>query len=719
MKRGLLLWMAPIFALSLTLPSCGESAQAPERVCAPTVWARRLNPYVQAQVIGSWNQWQPPGIAMKPYEEDESWWYAPLHVDAGEHGYLIVEDGVPRADGFNPLSTFRGAQEVSLISVPDCSIPEILIEHASSDDSGHIELRATFLKKPGGPALNASSVSAIASNGKALALESASPEDGSIVFKGSGFSRGKYSISVEAADESGAKSEAARAVVWVNPAMRRQSDGLLYHLMIDRYRGDQGSALSPPQTPTSRAGGTLRGVLADLENGYFESLGVTALWLSPVYTNPSDIRDGLDGHLTEGYHGYWPMDSRGVDDRIGGAQALADLSEAAHARGIKLLLDLVPNHIYESNPRFAEHEKDGWFSTGPDQCTCGSPDCGWGDHVLTCWFTSYLPDVRWEHPDVMRTGIEDTLFWVNQFDIDGVRIDAVPMMPRAVTRRLSDALRKQAFPEESTLILGEVYTGPGSAGIQNIRYYLGPYGLDSAFDFPLMWALRAAIGNQSGSFETVEQTLVEEEINYAGSGVVLSRILDNHDTPRFISEANGDAFKSPWGSDPAAQPSDPAMYKRLEMAMALVLSLPGIPTLYYGDELGLAGGGDPDSRRVMPDISSLSEGQNSVLKTARRLGKLRACSEALRSGVRIPLVATKHTYGFVRDSADGFAVIALFSTADTEASLPLFESAVPPGVYADAVTGEEFSIGVDGNPFSVSVPPQSFRILLRADSVCR
>lgn len=719
MERSRLWGLAPLIAFLCTAFSCGGASEAPERICAPRVWAQRLNPYVQAMVIGSWNQWQPRGIEMKPYEEDDSWWYADLSVGAGEHGYLIGADGVFFPDEFNPLTTFRGAQEVSLIRVPDCSVPEVVIESTSSDESGRIGLRATFLKKPGGPPLNASSVSAIASNGQALTVESAAAEDGSIVFKGNGFARGKYTISVEAADEDGTKSEKSRAVIWVNAAMPKQSDGLLYHILIDRFRGDGGAPLTAPATPTSRAGGTLGGVLSDLENGYFESLGVTAIWLSPVYTNPTDIRDGLDGHLTESYHGYWPLDSRGVDDRIGGEQALRDLTAAAHSKGIKVLLDLVPNHVYESNPRFIEHEKDGWFHTGPDQCVCGTTDCGWGDHVLTCWFTSYLPDVRWQQPDMMRTGIEDTLFWVDQFDIDGARIDAVPMMPRTVTRRLSEALRKRAYPEDSSLILGEVFTGPGSPGVQNIRFYLGPYGLDSAFDFPLMWALRDAIAKQSGSFETVERLLVEQETAYAGSGVVLSRILDNHDTARFISEANGDAQNSPWTSSPSAQPTDIAVYKRLEMGLAFMYAMPGIPTLYYGDEVGLAGASDPDSRRVMPDIAALSEGQNLVLQTAKKLGKLRACSEALRSGSRIPLIATKHTYGLLRDAADGFPVIALFSTADSEGSLPLFESAVPAGIYADVLSGEEFSIGVNGMPFSVPLPPQSFRILVRADSICR
>src|SRR5262245_66292238 len=93
--------------------------------------------------------------------------------------------------------------------------------------------------------------------------------------------------------------------------------------MIDRFRGDGGAPLDPPVTPGSRAGGTLDGVLAEIEKGTFESLGVTALWLSPVYQGPDELREGRDGQLYEGYHGYWPLESREVESRIGGAPALA------------------------------------------------------------------------------------------------------------------------------------------------------------------------------------------------------------------------------------------------------------------------------------------------------------------------------------------------------------------------------------------------------------
>lgn len=698
---------------------CGEeNPGAPVRECPAVVWAKA--PSLQGtklSVIGSWNGWASPGIPMEPFE-DGAWWMARPDVPAGEHGYVIEGGGVRRLDPWNPLTTYRGAEEVSLLIAPDCGIPELRVDSASGTEAGAISITATFLARPDGRALDPASVSARIEGGADLSIARASAEDGVIEARGSGLARGKHTVILEASDGEGRRAEAARAVVWVKPAMDRFEDGLLYHLMIDRFFGDGGAPLEPPATLTTRAGGTLSGVRSALESGYFEDLGVTALWLSPVYKNPVEAREGRDGHMSEGYHGYWPLDSRGVDSRIGGPEALTDLVREAHARGLRVLLDLVPNHVYEMNPRFIENAGSGWFHDGPDQCVCGTPNCGWGERIQTCWFTPYLPDIRWEHPDAMRAGVDDALFWANQFDLDGYRIDAVPMIPRAATRRIAAALRGSAAPRSSALLLGEVFTGEGTGGVQSIRYHLGEAGLDSAFDFPAMWAIRRAIATGSGGFDEVETAITEEEIVYAGSGVVMSRIIGNHDTTRFLSEANGDAWSDPWTTPPVT-PSDPAVYARHRMAIALLLTLPGMPTMYYGDEVALAGGPDPDSRRVMPSLSALSSEQEATLHVARRLGKLRACSTALRRGDRVLLTATPRTYGFTRDAADGSPVLAVFSMADEPASIPIFETAAPSGIYIDVMTGAEVPVGVSGLPAAVDVEPRSFRVLVSASSPCR
>ena len=651
-------------------------------------------------MIGSWNDWALPGLPLLP-QADGSQALA-LSLAPGEYGYQLVEKGLPRLDGKNPESTFHGDVEVSLAVVEDCSLPALRIEASSAAG-----VSGVFLAARGGSPLDPASLRATDGDGAALKVVASSAADGSFSFDAKGLSPGKHTFSLAATDRDGRAAEPARALVWVEPRAASWADGVLYQIMIDRYRGDGGAVLSSPKTPGSWAGGTLDGVRAEIERGTFEELGVTALWLSPVYRNPEGTFPGSGGHEYAAYHGYWPADDRAVDPHFGGDAALRAVIAAAHARGLRVILDFVPNHVHESNLRYVEHAADGWFNNGPTHCVCGAPGCMWGD---ACWFAPYLPDVRFQSTDAQHASLDDVRFWIQGFDADGIRIDAVPLMPRAATRRMTAALRATAAPRGELFSIGEVFTGPGPGGLDLIRPYLGPDGLDSAFDFPLMWALRDAVATDRAGFQVVEAALANVEVSLKGSGAVLGRMLDNHDTSRFLSESDGTGMNDPW-SDPAPQPVDPTRYARLQMGLGLLMTSPGLPVIYYGDEVGLAGAGDPDSRRVMPALESLSPEQAAVRATMKRLGSLRACSKALRTGARVPLVATVDSYAHLRDAGAGDVAIALFSRTGAAVTLP--SGSVPAGDYVDAMSGE--SVSATG---AIPMKPLGFRVLIPASSSC-
>lgn len=689
--------------------------------CPVIVWGQPRRPGEPLAVLGSWDGWSVP-TPMRDLPESDSpedeWQLAELALPPGIHGYLVVEEGRGHVDDTNPLTSFREVDglEVSRLEVPDCRQPALVVEavHEDASDGFAIELRLR-------PALDeqplaAMGVRAELADGTPLAVEDLDEAAGTARVRARALPRGKHRVRATATDAAGRETAPAWGVGWVDPVAPQWDDGIVYQIMIDRFRGDGGAVLAPPPNAGARAGGTLDGVVAELRAGTFEALGVSALWLSPVYLNPEEPREGRDDdHLYEGYHGYWPLDTRAVDPRIGGEAALRALVAEAHARGIRVLLDLVPNHLYEDNPRVAENRGRGWFHEHDPACICGAPTCSWAEFIEVCWFTPYLPDLRFEHPEVMELAVQDALWWHEGFDTDGFRIDAVPMMPRAATRRIAHGMRAATAPRAAAFTMGEIFTGPGPGGTEIIRYHLGPDGLDSAFDFPLMWALRDALAWETAGLSTIEASLANTERALAGSGALLGTFIGNHDVTRFASEAAGEVG-TPW-DDPPAQPSAADVYARTGLALGLVLTLPGLPVIYYGDEVGLAGSADPDNRRVMPDLAALDPDRLALLDLVRRTAALRRCVPALRRGDRRALLVGRDHYAFTRDAGDGAPAVVLLSREASTATLELpAGSTSVPGWYKDALSGDRFELGPQGAV--VEMEPRSLRVLVPESLPC-
>jgi glycosidase len=373
---------------------------------------------------------------------------------------------------------------------------------------------------------------------------------------------------------------------------------------------------------------------------------------------------------------------------------------------------VVPHHIHREHPYWQTHAGDGWFMHPDGSCVCGAPGCDWTDHIGDCWFASYLPSFDWTNADVADAVTADVAWWLDRFDGDGLRIDAVPMMPRAATRRIAAAARARFDqPGHASFLLGENFTGPAGYGL--LRYQLGPFGLDSEFNFPLMWALRAAVATATAPLSDVDAAVQAGIAEWTGSGAVMAAMLGNHDVTRFASVSAGDADGDGW--TPAPQPTDPLVYTKQELALALVYTLPGAPVVYYGDEVALAGRADPDSRRVMPSEGDLGALQKQTRAYARALGAARACSLALRRGSYRTLYADAETLAFARE-ADGGDVAVVIAARQPNGALAAPLPGIAAGSYVDVLSGRVASL--DPALTNLSLTPFSVALLVPTGSSC-
>jgi len=450
-------------------------------------------------------------------------------------------------------------------------------------------------------------------------------------------------------------------------------NSFVYSLFPDRFRnGDplNDRPLCHPSlhTMVNYQGGDLAGVQKTMDEGYFDLLGVSTLWLGPLYPGPEHIAispleytsqmralpvpelDSLLATMVDpyfgqrhlpipeeefpsvlaysGYHGYWPTRDRDVDPRFGSVALMKDLVAAAHGRGLRVMLDLVPHHVHEDHPWAASHPE--WFQnlSLPD----GTLNLRhWDAHRLTTWFDPFLPtlDLRGGAPGVDSV-VASAAWWLTTFELDGFRHDATKHIPHEFWRALTTGLQT-AEPGRPFIQLGETF---GSR--QLVGSYAVPAEMDGQFDFNLYYASRPLFcGRPGASFRQVVREL-EQSLDAFGPQHVMANITGSHDQVRFVTLAQGDippgANERQWGWTHAVTLKDPSAYRRLELFFLFNLTVPGVPVLYYGDEIGMPGAADPDNRRMMRFGEDLSIDEQTHLCAMRDLGMLKRTLPALSFG---------------------------------------------------------------------------------------
>ena len=411
----------------------------------------------------------------------------------------------------------------------------------------------------------------------------------------------------------------------------------MYEVMIDRfYASGTTSKEGPNGPPTVPAGdwmgGDFGGVTAKIKAGYFDAMGVNTLWLSSPVLGTKLCEEGTGantGYCLSGYHSYFPIasgwtygsendplfTSNGVtspiDPHFGVAADLNALVNAAHQHGIRVLTDLVVNHVFadasppasqspQLGPLAIAHQTDlAWFNT---PYSSGINDCGnenlWDTpesstwNRADCWFDPYLPDLNSTDPTVDDVIANHAIWLMEQFNLDGFRVDAVKQVDHALCSDMRAKIDAAISTDLPFYMVGEAL---GSVEA-NVFDCVGTTMLNGSMDDTLHNTIVGTVLQSDGSSEGPAQDLLngvvaDEGSGWTGSvpGAIMGHFFGSHDTPRAISLAEGDSNGDPWSGAPPADETNPAAFQHLQLAQAFLLTYDSIPVIWMGDEWGQPG----------------------------------------------------------------------------------------------------------------------------------
>jgi glycosidase len=527
---------------------------------------------------------------------------------------------------------------------------------------------------------------------------------------------------------------------------RRAQDEIVYFLLPDRFEngdpqndrgGLQGGRLITGFDPTSKAfyhGGDLKGLTSRLD--YIQGLGATAVWLGPIYKNKAV--QGAPGHESAGYHGYWITDFTHVDPHFGNDADMHALARAVHARGMKLYLDIVTNHTadviaYRECPKSAcpyrsradypytrrggvrgEPINPGFLGdAAPNQteenfAKLVRPDYAYTpflppgeEHIkVPDWLNNPiyyhnrgnstfhgesstmgdfggLDDLFTENPRVLQGFVDIFGAWIDKYDIDGFRIDTAQHVNPEFWQRFVPEMQARAAARgiPHFHIFGEVFTEDFNPA--QLARHTRIDGLPATLDFGFALAVRETVAGSMGT-ERLAELFADDALYEGGAGAAqqLPTFISNHDMGRF-----GYFVRKAW---PSA--TEDEVLRRVTLGYAMLMTLRGVPVIYYGDEQGLAGsGGDQDARQdlfasrtaaynaePLAGTSATTAQSNFVAehplyKTISGLAKMRSANAALRGGEQV-----------VRASArtPGIFAVSRFDTNRNSEVLMVFNTSI-------------------------------------------
>ncbi len=735
------------------VPDARPADAPPAVMVTPTTCAETFllpdNGYAGVQLETDYNSWT-LGIPMAKNATSGSWQVTTPVPYGKEVQYKFDADGNWLVNPTQPtveLPSSAGTNTNNLAVAITCGQPAAgslaLVGHNVTTTATSYSFQVAFT--PGALDLDTSKTVVTLNGAPATVPYDAGSHTFSVSVSSGVTSPMKYSYLFQVEDQSG---NVSRLFVpfWIEASSFEWQDAFMYEVMIDRYLAggtSQEGPVGPPTDPVGDwKGGDFGGVTQKINDGYFDAMGVNTLWLSsPVLgTKLCEMGAGANvGHCLSGYHSYFPIASgwtygsekdplfsgngitNPIDPHFGDAADLVALVNAAHAHGIRVLTDLVVNHVFADpsppsgqSPQIAPlsiaHQTDlAWFNIPYSSSIndCGNESLWDTDTSQTwnradCWFDPYLPDFNSTNPSVDDALAEHAVWLMEQFNLDGFRVDAV----KQVTNDLCSSMRAHVSAAISTnlpfYMVGEALGGV----VANIMDCVNPNMFDGSMDDPLHNTIVGTLlQSDSNAGYDLDNGVLSDESTWTGitPTALMGHFFGSHDTARAISLAAGDDVADPWTNAPAPQESNPAAFSHLELAQAFLLTYDSIPVIWMGDEFGMPGAIDPDCRRMMRFDTALGAAEQSTLANFQKLGLARAKHSALRRGTRTRLWVDSTFYAYGRvDGTD--IVVAAFNLGTTTASRTMSVTNIClTGTVTDALSGAQAT--VTNGTLTINLPP--------------
>jgi Glycosidases len=437
---------------------------------------------------------------------------------------------------------------------------------------------------------------------------------------------------------------------------------VIYMLMPDRFANGDLSNDSVPEMleaarrsdPDGRHGGDLQGVINNLD--YFNDLGVTTLWLTPVLQN---------NQPNYSYHGYSITDFYEIDPRLGSNELYRDFVKKAHEKDLKVVKDMVFNHFGSGHKWMNDlpskdwiHQWENFTRTNYRGSVISDPYASHADRDLMekGWFDVMMPDMNQKDTILANYLIQNTIWWIEYADIDGVRMDTYPYSDKMFLKSWMERVHLE-YPNFN--VLGEVWLnhkpliGYWQQGAANKDGYDSE--LDIVMDFPLKFAIDKALTTEAGwdtGLAAIYESLSQDFIYPNPDNVVV--FLDNHDLNRVYTTL---------GENP----------EKLKLALTFITTTRGIPQIWMGTEAlvtgweheghgkmrtDFQGGFDADMTTVFPP-EGRTEQQNDVYNHLQRLLNYRLANDVLQTGKLTHFIPENNVYVYFRENAEKTVMVIL------------------------------------------------------------